>query len=113
MSRLDKWLFHARFYRTRALAQAATAAGRVRLNGVRVDKPGHALKPGDVLTLGKAGQVMAVRGVLPLDDATALGRTELQWCYTVAFAGPELWGEGSDPKLTVSIEAWESYLEPA
>ena len=61
MSRLDKWLFHARFYRTRPLAQAATAAGRVRLNGVRVDKPGHALKPGDVLTLGRGGQVIAVR----------------------------------------------------
>jgi len=61
VSRLDKWLFHARFYRTRALAQAATAAGRVRLNGVRVEKPGHALKPGDILTLGKAGQVVAVR----------------------------------------------------
>jgi ribosome-associated heat shock protein Hsp15 len=61
MSRLDKWLFHARFYRTRPLAQAATAAGRVRLNGLKVDKPGHALKPGDVLTLGKGGQVIAVR----------------------------------------------------
>jgi ribosome-associated heat shock protein Hsp15 len=59
--RLDKWLFHARFYRTRPLAQAATAAGRVRLNGTRIDKPGHALKPGDVLTLGKGGQVIAVR----------------------------------------------------
>ena len=61
MSRIDKWLFHARFYRTRPLAQAATASGRVRLNGVKVDKPGHALKPGDVLTLGKGGQVIAVR----------------------------------------------------
>jgi ribosome-associated heat shock protein Hsp15 len=61
MSRLDKWLFHARFYRTRPLAQAATAAGRVRLNGMRVEKPGHALKPGDVLTLGKGAQVIAVR----------------------------------------------------
>ncbi len=61
MNRLDKWLFHARFYRTRPLAQAATVAGRVRLNGIRVEKPGHALKPGDVLTLGKGGQVMAVR----------------------------------------------------
>ena len=65
MSRLDKWLFHARLYRTRALAQAAAAAGRVRLNGVKVDKPGHALKPGDVLTLGirggKGGQVVAVK----------------------------------------------------
>ena len=60
-ARLDKWLFHARFYRTRPLAQAATQAGRVRLNGVRIEKPGHAVKPGDVVTLGRGGQVMAVR----------------------------------------------------
>ena len=61
LTRLDKWLFHARFYRTRPLAQAATAAGRVRLNGIRVEKPGHALKLGDVLTLGKGGEVIAVK----------------------------------------------------
>jgi ribosome-associated heat shock protein Hsp15 len=60
-TRLDKWLFHARFYRTRPLAQAAALAGRVRLNGVRIEKPGHTIKPGDVLTLGHGGQVMAVR----------------------------------------------------
>jgi ribosome-associated heat shock protein Hsp15 len=60
-TRLDKWLFHARFYRTRPLAQAAAQAGRVRLNGVRIEKPGQAIKPGDVLTLGRGGQVMAVR----------------------------------------------------
>jgi ribosome-associated heat shock protein Hsp15 len=61
MSRLDKWLFCARFYRTRPMAQAATAAGRVRLNGMKIQKPGHALKPGDILTLGKGGVVIAVR----------------------------------------------------
>jgi ribosome-associated heat shock protein Hsp15 len=61
MSRLDKWLFHARFYRTRLLAQAATDAGRVRLNGMKVQKPGHVLKAGDVLTLGKGTRVIAVR----------------------------------------------------
>ena len=61
MSRADKWLFCARFYRTRSLAQAATAAGKVRLNGVRLDKPGHAVKPGDVITLGQGAEVMAVR----------------------------------------------------
>ena len=60
-TRLDKWLFHACFYRTRPLAQAAAQAGRVRLNGVKIEKPGHAIKPGDVLTLGRGGQVMAVR----------------------------------------------------
>ena len=61
MSRLDKWLFHARFYRTRPLAQAAAQGGKVRINGIRIDKPGYAVKPGDVLTLGRGGQVMAVR----------------------------------------------------
>ncbi|HEY4078668.1 MAG TPA: RNA-binding S4 domain-containing protein [Rhizomicrobium sp.] len=62
-TRLDKWLFHARFYRTRPLAQAAALAGKVRLNGARTDKPGHALKPGDILTLGKGSEIMAVRVV--------------------------------------------------
>ena len=61
MSRLDKWLFHARFYRTRVLAQAAIDSGRIRLNGAKVDKPGHVLKAGDVLTLGRGSQVIAVR----------------------------------------------------
>ena len=61
MSRLDKWLFHARFYRTRPLAQAAATAGRVRLNGAKIDKPGHTIKPGDILTLGKGGRVIAVK----------------------------------------------------
>lgn len=60
-ARLDKWLFCARFYRTRTVAQEATAAGKVRLNGIKVDKPGHTLKPGDVLTLGRGTKVVAVR----------------------------------------------------
>ena len=60
-TRIDKWLFHARFYRTRALAQVAASAGKVRLNGVRVVKPAQALKPGDILTLGRGGEVVALR----------------------------------------------------
>ncbi|HVZ28361.1 MAG TPA: RNA-binding S4 domain-containing protein [Rhizomicrobium sp.] len=60
-ARLDKWLFCARFYRTRTIAQEATAAGKVRLNGTRVDRPGHALRPGDVLTLGRGAEMVAVR----------------------------------------------------
>jgi ribosome-associated heat shock protein Hsp15 len=61
VTRLDKWLFHARFYRTRALAQAAASAGKVRLNGVRVEKAAQALKPGDILTLGRGGDIVALR----------------------------------------------------
>ena len=66
-TRIDKWLFHARFYRTRSSAQTAAAEGKVRLNGVRVSKPGHAVRCGDVLTLGKGAQMLAVR-VLALAD---------------------------------------------
>ena len=36
-----------------------------------------------------------------------------QWVYTVVFDGREIWGDDADPTLTVSIDAWESYLEPA
>ena len=36
-----------------------------------------------------------------------------QWLYSVAFAGTELWGPDSDPSLSVSIDCWEPYLEPA
>ena len=48
--RIDKWLWAARFYKTRSLAQQAIAAGRVKLNDARV-KPSHELKPGDALAL--------------------------------------------------------------
>ena len=44
--RLDKWLWAARFFKTRSLAQQAIAAGRVKLNEARV-KAAHDLKAGD------------------------------------------------------------------
>lgn len=81
MSRLDKWLFHARFCRTRRLAQAAAAAGRVRLNGRRVDRPAQTVKPGDILTLGRGAQVMAVR-VLALAERRGSTR-EAQKLYEI------------------------------
>ena len=48
--RLDKWLWAARFYKTRSLAQQAIAAGRVKLNEARI-KPAHELKAGDALAI--------------------------------------------------------------
>jgi ribosome-associated heat shock protein Hsp15 len=48
--RLDKWLWAARFYKTRSLAQQAIAAGRVKLNDARV-KSSHELKVGDAVAL--------------------------------------------------------------
>lgn len=63
---------------------------------------------------GKRGRVDAVREAYVFPDSNAHGHGEQpQYVYTVVFDGPEIWGEGSDPTLTVSIDAWESYLEPA
>lgn len=50
--RLDKWLWAARFYKTRPLAVAAIRGGHVHLNGARA-KPASAVRPGDRLSLSK------------------------------------------------------------
>ncbi len=61
----------------------------------------------------KVGVVEAVQGSFVFPDDSAHGRGENpQWVYTVVFDGAEIWGEGASPGLTVSIDAWESYLEP-
>lgn len=59
--RLDKWLWQARFYRTRSMAQLATSSGRVRINGTRAEKPGQGIKCGDVLTLPLGREIVVVR----------------------------------------------------
>jgi ribosome-associated heat shock protein Hsp15 len=55
-SRLDKWLWHARFYKTRSLATAAINGGKVRLNAERI-KPAHRVRVGDHLSLSLQGIV--------------------------------------------------------
>ncbi len=50
--RIDKWLWAARFYKTRSLAAQAVAGGKVHLNGARV-KPARALEIGDRLQIRK------------------------------------------------------------
>jgi ribosome-associated heat shock protein Hsp15 len=53
--RLDKWLWAARFFKTRSLAQKAVAAGRVKLADERV-KPAHQVKTGDLVAV-KVGEI--------------------------------------------------------
>jgi len=53
-TRVDKWLWHARFYKTRSIAAEAVDTGRVLVNGARV-KPAKALKPGDELLIRVPG----------------------------------------------------------
>ncbi len=50
--RIDKWLWAARFFKTRSLAQQAIAAGQVRLNEERV-KPAHDVRVGDCIAVRK------------------------------------------------------------
>ncbi len=57
--RLDKWLWAARFYKTRSLATAAVTAGEVRVARERV-KPARDVKPGDELQVRRGDDVMDV-----------------------------------------------------
>lgn len=63
---------------------------------------------------GHVGLVDRVHGCFVFPDVAALDRGEdPQWLYTVVFAGVELWGPDADPTLTISIDAFEPYLEGA
>lgn len=59
--RIDKWLWHARFCKTRVLAQRKAETGLIRLNGARIEKPSTLVRPGDVLVLPVAREVIALR----------------------------------------------------
>jgi ribosome-associated heat shock protein Hsp15 len=63
--RLDKWLWQARFFKTRDLASEVVTEGHLRLNGQHCRKPGHGIGPGDVLTFAQ-GETIRVIKVLDL-----------------------------------------------
>lgn len=58
--RLDKWLWAARFFKTRSLATEAVAGGHVHANGQRA-KPSYAVQPGDELRITKAQQTFVIQ----------------------------------------------------
>jgi ribosome-associated heat shock protein Hsp15 len=59
--RVDKWLWHARFFKSRGLAGEVAGSGTVRVNGERIAKPAHAVRAGDVLTFPQAGHIRVIR----------------------------------------------------
>jgi nitrile hydratase beta subunit len=63
---------------------------------------------------GRMGVVERLHGAHVFPDSVTIGKGEdPQWLYTVRFDAQELWGADADPKLKVSIEAFEPYLEHA
>ncbi len=63
--RIDKWLWHARFARTRTAAQRLAVSGHIRINKQKVNSPSRQVRPGDVLTLA-LGRTVVVLTILAL-----------------------------------------------
>lgn len=61
MQRVDKFLWFARFFKSRTLAASIVAEGRVRINGARCEKPSAIVKLGDVLTFPAGPRVRVVK----------------------------------------------------
>ncbi|MDC0739650.1 RNA-binding S4 domain-containing protein [Cognatishimia sp. SS12] len=59
--RIDKWLWYARFFKTRSLAAKVVSGGHVRVNGQKIAKSSFSISPGDVLTFPQAKQIRVVR----------------------------------------------------
>jgi nitrile hydratase beta subunit len=115
----------------RVLQRDDVAAALAR--GAPCDRPASTLakfKPGDAVRTrninpkshtrlpryarAKTGVVETVRGVFVFPDTNAHGEGEQpQWVYTVSFQARELWGEDAELGHSVSIDAWEPYLERA
>ncbi|MEA3196383.1 MAG: ribosome-associated heat shock protein Hsp15 [Gammaproteobacteria bacterium] len=84
--RLDKWLWHTRFYKTRSLATAAINGGKVHLNAERV-KPAHRVRIGDRLSLSLQGIVAEFEVLrLPLRRGPA---ADAQACFLETPASAE------------------------
>jgi nitrile hydratase len=62
---------------------------------------------------GACGEIIAHHGAHLLPDKGVHGIHEGEHLYTVVFTAPELWGEAADPRDSVALELWESYLVPA
>jgi ribosome-associated heat shock protein Hsp15 len=73
--RIDKWLWHARVVRTRSAAASLADAGKVRVNGARIDAPSKAVRVGDVLTIAlDRVRVLKVQGFCERRGPAEAGR---------------------------------------
>lgn len=59
--RIDKWLWYARFFKSRSLATRFANAGKIRVNRQRINKSSHMVRAGDVLTFALGTRVRVIR----------------------------------------------------
>jgi ribosome-associated heat shock protein Hsp15 len=59
--RVDKWLWQARFVKTRGLAAELAGSGKLRINGIHAAKPAQAVRAGDVLTFPLGPRIRVIR----------------------------------------------------
>ncbi|KAB1073673.1 nitrile hydratase subunit beta [Methylobacterium planeticum] len=104
-------LFDRGFPSDRPLDVPARFAVGERVRARIINPPGHTRLPRYVR--GRTGTVESVHGSFVFPDSNAcLAGEAPQWLYTVRFSGAELWGEAAEPGHAVSVNAFESYLEP-
>lgn len=119
--RIDKWLWFARLVKTRTLASELVLSRKVRLNRARVEKPSHAVRVNDVLTvvLGRRVRLLKVTGLgirrgpseaaralyeeltAPADPPKPLAQSSLQipsWQHSEAGSGRRAPGSGRPTK---------------
>ena len=96
----------------RQVAAAPRFAPGARVRARNMHPEGHTRLPRYVR--GHVGTVEAAHGGFVLPDSHAHGCGDApEHLYTVVFDGVALWGPDAAPGLSVSVDAWESYLDPA
>ena len=92
--RVDKWLWQARFFKTRTLAASQVQAGAVRINGTVTRKSASTVTPGDVLTFAQGNHIRVIEIV---ELGTRRGPApEAQALYS-DLSPPEQKNENKDP----------------
>ena len=84
--RVDKWLWHARFFKTRTLAAKIVSGGHVRLNSDKIFKPAYSIVVGDVLTFAQGNHIRVIevlalgerRGPAPESQTLYLDKSPIQ-----------------------------------
>jgi nitrile hydratase subunit beta len=107
------WGFlHDRTHSGQDLDDAPRFAIGQRVRARNLQPAGHTRLPR--YARGKTGHIVSHHGAHVLPDASAHGGGDLpQHLYTVRFPAAELWGERANPRDSVHLDLWESYLEPA